>query len=312
MENPNSSENAIIGNCLSCQSLVRVPARAPANSKVRCPHCTQSFLLSQILDQAIPELELVDDSTDSPIIQTDLLVVSNGASKDEEGRFVVAPQLRSKPRSKKRRRSSRENGESRSGRSKSRSSSSREAERVNSFSDSSSASNAQPTDGQFSISESESERGSRSQSRSSSRSRDSERSSRERSSRRRNNAGRSSSGRNSYHKTNTGAEIVKVVLGGFLAIPIAYLLVLWVFQQDPLGVGPTIGKSMPFAVPEQFRVEEEIEPRAADTDDDEKSETEPEREQPIDVSEQPEESDVNPLDLGELPKPNLDPAEISN
>ena len=46
---------------------------------------------------------------------------------------------------------------------------------------------------------------------------------------------------------------MKVVIGGVLAIPIAYLLVFWVFKQDPLNVGPTLGNVVPFLVPAELR-----------------------------------------------------------
>jgi predicted HAD superfamily phosphohydrolase len=46
---------------------------------------------------------------------------------------------------------------------------------------------------------------------------------------------------------------MKVVIGGLLAIPIAYLLVFWIFKQDPLNVGPTIGNVVPFLVPAELR-----------------------------------------------------------
>ena len=46
---------------------------------------------------------------------------------------------------------------------------------------------------------------------------------------------------------------MKVVIGGLLAIPIAYLLVFWIFKQDPLDVGPKLGKVVPFLVPSEFR-----------------------------------------------------------
>ena len=47
--------------------------------------------------------------------------------------------------------------------------------------------------------------------------------------------------------------MAKVIIGGLLAIPIAYALVLHGFKQDPLGVGPKISTFAPFLVPNQFR-----------------------------------------------------------
>jgi hypothetical protein len=52
------------------------------------------------------------------------------------------------------------------------------------------------------------------------------------------------------------AEIAKVVAGGLLAIPVALMILLWLpgrWQRDPLGIGPTIGKTLPWAVPANLR-----------------------------------------------------------
>ena len=51
----NKTEAIIIGNCLGCQGLVRIPNSADAKSTVRCPHCDESYPLQQILIEAVPE-----------------------------------------------------------------------------------------------------------------------------------------------------------------------------------------------------------------------------------------------------------------
>ena len=48
-------------------------------------------------------------------------------------------------------------------------------------------------------------------------------------------------------------EIIKIAIGGLLAFPIAYLMVLWFFGQDPLQIGPVIGNIAPFVVPAELR-----------------------------------------------------------
>jgi len=53
--------------------------------------------------------------------------------------------------------------------------------------------------------------------------------------------------------TSTTAEMIKVILGGLLAFPTAYLVVFWVFHRDPLEIGPATGKVVPFVVPEKLR-----------------------------------------------------------
>ncbi len=77
---------------------------------------------------------------------------------------------------------------------------------------------------------------------------------------------RSRSGRNSQHSLrgqtrvsksgkNPTVEFIKVVLGGLMAIPIAYAIVLWAFNKDPLNVGPQISEYVPFVVPADFQVD---------------------------------------------------------
>ena len=46
--------------------------------------------------------------------------------------------------------------------------------------------------------------------------------------------------------------MAKIVFGGLLAVPIAYLMVFWIFSQDPLGVGPGLHNVAPFLVPDSL------------------------------------------------------------
>ena len=194
----------LLGNCLNCQGLVRIPVTAQASKKVRCPHCAQSFYLAQILEHSVPELEVVDDSvTRESVHQVDRVSVSNASEHDEREAFVVPPQL---SKGAKRRRSGR--------------------------------SSSRKSDGSSSGEHRESSRSS--------------------------GSGRSSSSSSSRKQaarpqTKPAFEVVKVLIGGALAIPIAYLLVLWVFSQDPLDVGPSISNVAPFVVPQKFRGGPEIE-----------------------------------------------------
>ncbi len=50
-------------------------------------------------------------------------------------------------------------------------------------------------------------------------------------------------------------ETIKVVLGGLLAVPLAYLIVMWFLGQDPLRIAPSIQHYVPFAVPPKMRIE---------------------------------------------------------
>jgi hypothetical protein len=106
-------------------------------------------------------------------------------------------------------------------------------------------------------------------------------------------------------KRNPVIEVIKIILGGLLAFPIAYLILIWGVGQDPLNLGPTISKSIPFAVPKKFQ----------QSDDQDKSKTRrkraiggeaegTERAEP----KMNEKLEVPKLDFGS--NPNLTPAEL--
>jgi hypothetical protein len=213
----NYAESMILGNCLSCQGLVRVPSRAPANSIVRCPHCSESYRLAQILDQAVPELELVQQETEPEVPRVDRLTIG------ERETFVVPSQLSKGAKRSRHRRSSSSGSSERS-----RSSGGSES------ADSSTRSREAAVPSNFSRRSS------------------------------------FSTSRSKAPIRNPALEMVKVVVGGLLAIPIAYLLVLWLFGQDPLDVGPSISNIAPFLVPEKYNEENEnVSPKLESSDESE-------------------------------------------
>ena len=274
-----------MGNCLRCQGLVRVPATAPTKSTVKCPHCDHSFLLSEILNQAVPELEIVESGQPQTAAEEQI-----ATEKDAEGRFVVANQLRqTSKRSRRARRRSSSRSESTEGmvmipKSLPEVESGRAGPAQRTESNGSHPA-AAITQSQLSRESFDSRRASGSNSRSRSRESSSSDSSSSR-----------SSGRSRRSKEPSAFfEIFKVVVGGALAIPIAYLLVLWVFRQDPLHVAPTIYKSAPFLLPDDLKVDEE-ELNAATA-----------RDKDGDVEEFTE--DVLDVSSG-LPKPRLDPDDV--
>lgn len=199
------SESLILGNCLSCQGLVRVPSKAPSASVVQCPHCSESYQLAQILDQAVPELVIVSQ----PAPKADVSNADEIKIKEREA-FVVPPQLSKGAKRLKRRRHRSDDGSGGLGKSREK-------------------------NGETGVSSRNSDKGSSSFTEVERRSRFSKKS------------------RRSTAKKNPVVEIMKVVFGGILAVPIAYLLVLWVFRQDPLSVGPRIGNVAPFLIPETLR-----------------------------------------------------------
>lgn len=199
-----SPESSILGNCLSCEGLVRIPVKSAADSKVRCPHCSTEYRLNEILNESVPALEIIEETSDSvaaPLIMEQPTVI-------QKDTFVVPPQLVEGAR---KRRSTNESSEGSSG---------------------------------------------------SRREKSGRRSSRKDKSWRK----RSRSDRNLRHSLrwqsrfstsvkNPTVEFTKVVFGGLMAIPIAYAIVLWVFNKDPLNVGPQISEYVPFVVPADFQID---------------------------------------------------------
>lgn len=230
--------STIVGNCIACQGLVRVPSTINAQSNVRCPHCQETFAIGILLDQLVPELEIIspnesDSENDKPPLYIDKQV---DQLKDDAGKFVVPSQLakgaRRRGRSKSRR------SRSRSSRDPESHSSDRTDERSRSSSNSNSSSRSNSTAPQTDAAQiAGSERTN----------------AREVSFERQ----RSSSSRSSARvaERNSAFEFIKVMAGAALAIPIAYLVVLWAFGQDPLALGRPIGNAAPFLVPEKYRAD---------------------------------------------------------
>ncbi|MEL7497161.1 MAG: hypothetical protein AAFN77_06085 [Planctomycetota bacterium] len=225
-----ANANPIIGNCLQCQGMVRVPMASP-DSEVRCPHCSHRFKLLEILEQAVPELEVIEPEEASAIDDEALPKIET---------FVVPSQLAQGAKRRRKRRSS----------SRSKDLEHPQISIANPEQDSDPESGEQSLAETASISirendESLSESPAHSN-RPSRRERDRER-----------KRTRKSKRRAPPVKSNPTFEFIKIVVGAALAIPIAYLLVFWVFQQDPLNIGPTISQTVPFLVPEKFRAEPE-------------------------------------------------------
>ena len=202
-----SPDSSILGNCLSCEGLVRVPVTSAADSKVRCPHCSKEYRLNEILDDSVPVLEIVEETSEpfsAPLELEEPTVIQQDV-------FVVPPQLAEGARRRRKRRSGSEH-----------------------------------SDGS---SDSRRQNGGRGASREDKRSRKRSRSER--------NSQHSLRGQTRTSRTvkNPAIEFVKVVAGGLLAIPIAYAIVLWAFNKDPLNVGPKISEYVPVVIPADFQLD---------------------------------------------------------
>ena len=105
MERSSSSSDFVIGNCLGCSGLVRIPAITKAHVRVRCPRCDEMYLLSEIVDHDIPALEIVEHERSNAAMDKSEDKYQPVTPK-EDGRFVV-PGYLAKAATRKSRRKSR-------------------------------------------------------------------------------------------------------------------------------------------------------------------------------------------------------------
>ena len=108
----NSTDRSIIGSCSLCGGIVRIKFDVDPGTDVRCPHCQQTSPLGQILEAAVPELEIVQEKPElnSPTAE---LEPDPEPKKPKSGKLEVSPVLARGAVKKKKRRS----GSSRSRRS---------------------------------------------------------------------------------------------------------------------------------------------------------------------------------------------------
>ena len=210
---------------MRCEGIIRIPIAIRGNSLISCPHCSTQFKLAEFADQ-IPQGEIVESenlngtASDSGEFQID----TDGIAQ-QDGKFVVPPQLAAGIRKRRRRRRKR-----------------------------SSESSSSDTNTPKQLSEAEELRTARKE----------ERAQRERE---KIQAGVSaavvanpnvrsrSQRKSSAPKRSPVFEAVKIIFGGLLAAPIAYLLLMWVFSRDPLNLVPTINSYAPILVPEALTFE---------------------------------------------------------
>ena len=244
-----------------------------------------------MLESAVPEVEVLEHesstssaptptptasprATAAPPVKTDLYIDNTSeTSKDAAGKFVVPSQL---AKGARRRKSSRRGGSSRSdsSRSSSRSSghdsSSRDTRRHDA--DHGGIELAPPNDPSRQTNSDTYRNGSTSESASSSVD-SSEHSDdfREHEARRRSQPDFRSdddqahrSTRHRDRRAEAGSPepspvvvFLKIVGGGLLALPLAYLIVMWIFSRDPLGIGESLGEKVPFLVPSALRADDD-------------------------------------------------------
>ncbi len=240
----------LFANCEQCHGIIRIPITVRPDSSVSCPHCENQFQLSSVLDQQVPEIQMLDGSSPPThnITVKDVEIDTGTAIKQQDGKFVVPSQLAAGIKKRKRRRR--------------KSSSERSAEPVS------------PANGSTrQLSEADELRIARREDRTN-RERDKLQQQRNASAARARGElpkgpARGSSRRKSS-KRSPVIEVFKIAVGGMLAIPIAYLLLMWMFSRDPLSLAPTIYDYAPGLVPGALVLDEsdpvEI-PAIGDTDE---------------------------------------------
>ena len=265
--------NFFFANCLQCEGIIRIPITIRPDSAVSCPHCKTQFDLVAYLDQ-IPEVSVSEGgSSDSgsgsgsdPDSSEFEIETDDGIAK-QDGKYVVPPQIAAGMR-KRRRRRRRSSSESSSESSPSSPGSSANSSSPSSSSPSSSA--AQPSEAEELEKERREERARRGreklqQQREAAALREGAAS--HEGARRSGRASSGSSKRPSTPARNPVMEAIKIIVGGLLAVPIAYLLLMWVFSRDPLSLRHTIHDFAPFLVPSKLIPQSDENLPLADTDD---------------------------------------------
>ncbi len=290
------------------------------NVTVRCPHCQQSFVLSDLLDQSLPPLEVVvnevpEDAAehgDAPYIDTLHLKRDEKENQPEKPRvkFDIPKALKDGAKRKRRRRRSKSSSSSGERRSPN---SDRRSARPDSGASNFVIPSVSSTDGASADSDSttmgEAVERQRSKSGQSSRS-----GSRSRSSSARSGDSSSYRGKVSTHASRlkeakpefNPLAIFRALFGCVLAFTMAYLMLIWVFKTDPLGVAPAISKSVPFAIPSSMQDAKASEVEVVDE--------KPKRELPSYLQDEedvkPFEPETLPNDSGRIAVPNIDPDEV--
>ncbi|MCH2181876.1 MAG: hypothetical protein MK108_07715 [Mariniblastus sp.] len=106
MDSSSQSNDFVVGNCIGCNGLVRVPSHTRAQVKVRCPRCGETYQLSEILDHDIPALEVVEDSAGlNDAVESPDESKYEPVTEQQDGRFIVPAYLAKAAERKPRRRS---------------------------------------------------------------------------------------------------------------------------------------------------------------------------------------------------------------
>jgi len=279
----------ILGNCISCNGLMRVPVTTDVTHVARCPHCEVRFPVQQLIASAIPAAEIVEGEVAEEFTPVVDRVRDNAEEGGEKPRtkFEVPKQLKdgAKHRRRRRRRSrGSDERKEKAVKTKGRSSSSPAKINASSVPLASTQSLASAESAGVDVIDEAPVESKRSRSSSGSTG-SSGSSSSSRSSRSQSSGRRSPSRSNDDTADSSFIEWIKIALGGLIAFPLAYLGLMWILGLDPFGLAPTLNNVAPIIVPSSL-IDEDTLPLSPEIED--------------------FESDV---DEG-LPKPSLDPDEV--
>ena len=259
----------ILGNCISCNGLMRVPVTTDVSHVACCPHCNERFPVQQMIASAIPAAEIIQGETAedfTPAVDRVREPVDEDVVKPRV-KFEVPKQIYNgaKHRRGRRRRRSRESDERKEQAAKQieRSKPARPKMKVGSVPVASPQPSAEAVSADVKIAAESPRESLSTRSSSSSSSSDS-------------NSGTSRSGSSKSRsrrpstsepeeEANTVVEWLKIGVGGFIAFPLAYFGLMWIAGLDPFGIAPTIHKVVPFVVPSRF-IDEDVLPEFDDLD----------------------------------------------
>lgn len=260
---PDQKPDFLFANCEQCQGIVRIPITVRPESSVSCPHCNQQFKLANVLAQQVPEVQLIDGLPESLTSAASVEEPEfNKGTEKQDGKFIVPPQLAAGIRKRRRRR-----------RSSSEKSSSSRAQASTPPSGTSSNHTDRP------LSEAEESKIARreeharqkrdkleQQRKAAAKRQAAAEQGHDPNQRRESSGSRESSSSRQSSKRSPVVEALKIAVGGMVAIPIAYLLLMWVFSRDPLSLKDSIGAVAPSLLPPAFKFEDESDetPKASD------------------------------------------------
>ncbi len=272
----------ILGNCISCNGLMRVPVTTDVSHVACCPHCDKRFPVQQLIAEAIPAAEIIEGEVAqdyTPAVDRVREPVDENVVKPRT-RFEVPKQIYNGAKHRRRRRRrSRSSDERKEQAMKDNDRGRSTRPKINPSSVPLAATQAAPDQAVPTSEKSDTKaidevpvdssgsRSSSSRSSSSSSPSSESRSSESRSSRNRSSSRRSSSrDQQEEEEPDSAVEWLKIGAGGFIAFPLAYLGLLWIAGLDPFGLAPTIHNVVPFVVPSSF-VEDDTLPLGSEFDD---------------------------------------------